>query len=220
MMSVLVENPEGRAILLTKGAPEEIFVQCSQFELDGKLSAMDPQLMVGLKAQYESLSNDGFRVLAVATKELPGKQICSKEDERGLVLKGYVAFLDPPKETAARALEALRQHGVAVKILTGDNQLISRKVCKDVGLLPDPMLLGGDVEKMSDVRIGGRRGEGDAFRSPLAGSQGAGHPCAAGQGARGRVHGRRDQRRASVAGRRRRHFSGHGHGHRQGIRGL
>jgi Mg2+-importing ATPase len=72
MMSVLVENPEGKAILLTKGAPEEIFHQCSQFELDGKLSPMDPALMKGLKDEYASLSNDGFRVLAVAVKELPG----------------------------------------------------------------------------------------------------------------------------------------------------
>ncbi len=70
MMSVLVENPEGKAILLTKGAPEEIFHQCSQFELDGKLSPMDPALMKRLKDQYASLSNDGFRVLAVAVKEL------------------------------------------------------------------------------------------------------------------------------------------------------
>jgi P-type Mg2+ transporter len=153
MMSVLVEDPDGKAILLTKGAPEEVFKQCSQFELDGKLSPMDPDRIVGLKTEYESLSNDGFRVLAVATKELSGKQICSKVDERDLVLRGYVAFLDPPKNTAARALEALHQHGVAVKILTGDNELISRKVCKDVGLLPDPMLLGGDVEKMSDPEL-------------------------------------------------------------------
>ncbi len=153
MMSVLVENPEGKAILLTKGAPEEVFHQCSHFELDGKLSTMDPKLIVGLQQEYESLSNDGFRVLAVATKELSGKQICAKNDESDLVLKGYVAFLDPPKDTAGPALEALHKHGVAVKILTGDNQLVSRKVCKDVGLSPDPMLLGADVEKMSDPAL-------------------------------------------------------------------
>jgi P-type Mg2+ transporter len=153
MMSVLVEDPEGKAILLTKRAPEEIFHQCSHFELDGKLSPIDPNLIVGLKEEYESLSNDGFRVLAVAKKELPGKQACSKDDERGRVLKGYVAFLDPPKDTAGRALDALHKHGVAVKILTGDNHLISRKVCKDVGLSADPMLLGGDVEKMSDSEL-------------------------------------------------------------------
>jgi len=114
---------------------------------------MDPGLMVGLKQEYENLSNDGFRVLAVASKELTGKQACAKDDERDLVLKGYVAFLDPPKSTAGRALEALHQKGVAVKILTGDNQLISRKVCRDVGLSPDPMLLGAEVENMSDPEL-------------------------------------------------------------------
>ena len=153
MMSVLVEDPEGKSILLTKGAPEEVFLHCSHFELDGKVSAMDADHVVGLKQEYDDLSNDGFRVLAVATKELPGKQICAKEDERDLVLRGYVAFLDPPKDTAARALAALHKHGVAVKILTGDNHLVSRKVCKDVGLSADPMLLGDDVEKMSDAEL-------------------------------------------------------------------
>ena len=154
MMSVMVQDPEGKAVLLTKGAPEEIFLRCSQFELDGRLAAMEPDRIVGLKQQYDSLSNDGFRVLAVASKELPGKQLCAKEDERELVLKGYVAFLDPPKDTAARALAALHQHGIAVKILTGDNHLVSRKVCQDVGLLADPMLLGADVEKLSDAELG------------------------------------------------------------------
>jgi Mg2+-importing ATPase len=154
MMSVLVENAAGKAILLTKGAPEEVFLRCSHFELDGKLSPMEPERMVGLKQEYDSLSNDGFRVLAVANKDLPGKHICAKDDERELILRGYVAFLDPPKSTSAHAIAALHESGVTVKILTGDNHLISRKVCKDVGLLPDPMLLGSDVEKMSDAELG------------------------------------------------------------------
>ncbi len=153
MMSVMVADPDGKAILLTKGAPEEVFLRCSHFELDGKLSAMDPDLVVGLKQEYDSLSNDGFRVLAVAAKGLPEKQVCAKEDECDLVLRGYVAFLDPPKDTAAHALAALHKHGVTVKILTGDNHLISRKVCTDVGLSADPMLVGGDVEKMSDAAL-------------------------------------------------------------------
>jgi Mg2+-importing ATPase len=153
MMSVLVEDAEGKAILLTKGAPEEVFLRCSHFELEGKSSAMVPDLMVGLKREYDDLSNDGFRVLAVATKDLPGRQVCAKDDERDLVLRGYVAFLDPPKATAALALAALHRHGVAVKILTGDNHLISRKVCTDVGLPADPMLLGGDLENMSDAEL-------------------------------------------------------------------
>jgi Mg2+-importing ATPase len=153
MMSVLVEDPEGKAILLTKGAPEDVFHQCSQFELDGKLSPMEPNLIAGLQEEYESLSNDGFRVLAVATRDLPGKRSCSRIDEHDLVLRGYVAFLDPPKDTVAQALEALHQHGVVVKILTGDNHLVSRKVCKEVGLVADPMLVGADVEKMSDAEL-------------------------------------------------------------------
>ena len=153
MMSVMVQDPEGNAILFTKGAPEEVFHQCSHFELDGKLSPMDPKRMGTLKEKYDSLSSDGFRVLAVARKELAGKQSCSKDDERDLVLKGYVAFLDPAKNTAAPAIEGLHRHGVGVKILTGDNELISRKVCRDVGLPDDPMLLGADIEKMTDAEL-------------------------------------------------------------------
>ena len=153
MMSVLVETPEGKAVLLTKGAPEELFNQCSQYELDGKMSPMDTARMKALNGEYAGLSNEGFRVLAIAVKELPGKQSCSKDDERDLVLKGYVAFLDPPKPSAANAIQALHKHGVGVKILTGDNELISRKVCRDVGLPADPLLLGEDLEKMSDTEL-------------------------------------------------------------------
>lgn len=153
MMSVLVQDPDGRAVLLTKGAPEEVFLRCSQFELDGQLSAMDPDRVIGLKEEYDSLGNDGFRVLAVATKDLAGKRICAKEDEHDLVLRGYVAFLDPPKDSATGAIAALRKHGVTVKILTGDTHLISRKVCKEVGLSADIMLLGSAVAKMSDDEL-------------------------------------------------------------------
>jgi P-type Mg2+ transporter len=153
MMSVLVQDPQGKSVLLTKGAPEEIFLRCSQFDLGGSLAPMDPDRIIGLKQQFDKLSEDGFRVLAVATKDLTGKQICAGNDERDLVIRGYVAFLDPPKESAIRALAALHHHGLAVKILTGDNQLVSRKVCRDVGLKPDPMLLGSDIEKMSDADL-------------------------------------------------------------------
>jgi P-type Mg2+ transporter len=154
MMSVLVEDPEGKRVLLTKGAPEEVFHHASYFEREGKLLPMEPSLAIGLKEEYESLSEDGFRVLALATKDLAGKHLCSKDDECELVLRGYVAFLDPPKRSAATALEGLHQHGIVVKILTGDNPLISRKVCRDVGLAAEPMLLGADVEALSDEELG------------------------------------------------------------------
>lgn len=139
--------------------------------------------MVGLEEEYASLSNDGFRVLAVATKELTGKSVCKREDEGELTLRGYVAFLDPPKESARQAIAALQKQGVAVRILTGDNHLISRKVCKDVGLEPDPMLVGGEVEKMSEAELAAVVGKTVLFArlSPahkqrvIRALQGAGH---------------------------------------------
>jgi Mg2+-importing ATPase len=219
MMSVLVKDPEGKAILLTKGAPEDVFHRCSHFELDGKLSPMETDRMVGLKAEYDSLSNDGFRVLAVASKGLPGMQICAKADESGLVLRGYVAFLDPPKNTAGPALAALAKNGVAVKILTGDNYLISRKICKDVGLQADPMLLGRRAENVR-CRTGRACGKGDTVCPALSRGQRAGHSRAAEQGARCRIHGRWNQRRSRLASGRCRHLGRHRDGHRQGVSRL
>jgi Mg2+-importing ATPase len=144
----------------------------------------------------------------VAVKELPGKQSCSKDDERDLVLKGYVAFLDPPKPTAATAIQALHKHGVGVKILTGDNDLISRKVCRDVGLPADPMLLGDDVEKMSDAELADAAEKTTLFaRLSPAHKQRIIRACA--QGACGRIHGRRHQRRSRPARRGHRHLGRH-----------
>ena len=113
-----------------------------------------------LKKEYEQLSADGFRVLAIASKDIEPRGIVagdatpySKADECDLILNGYVAFLDPPKETAAAAIKALQGHGVAVKVVTGDNDLVARKICKEVGLSTEFVLLGSDVEKMSDAQL-------------------------------------------------------------------
>ena len=95
---------------------------------------MDPVLLEDLKEEYDELSADGFRVLAIAYRDCEPKPVYSKEDEQELTLKGYIAFLDPPKETAAPAIAALQKHGVTVKVLTGDNELVSRKICGEVGL--------------------------------------------------------------------------------------
>jgi len=99
------------------------------------------------------LSEDGFRVLAVATKKVENKAAYTKADEAELVLTGYLAFLDPPKETAATAITALRQHGVAVKVLTGDNDLVTRKVCTEVGINAQKIVLGSQVETMTDPQL-------------------------------------------------------------------
>ena len=153
MMSVVVDKPQGGRRLLTKGAPEEIFRRCTRFELDEEILPMDPILIQDLRDEYERLSADGFRVLAVAHKDLDMRPAYSKDDETDLVLKGYVAFLDPPKESAGPAIAVLQRHGVAVKILTGDNGLVSRKVCHDVGLSTEGMLEGADIEKFSDDEL-------------------------------------------------------------------
>jgi len=153
LMSVVVETPEDIRRLITKGAPEEVFDRCSQFELQGQLYPMDPILIDDLRLEYEALSEDGFRVLAVAYKDVPHKPAYSKEDENDMVLRGYVAFLDPPKETARPALEVLRLHGVAAKTLTGDNELVSKKICHEVGLPTEHILLGSQVEAMDDAQL-------------------------------------------------------------------
>jgi Mg2+-importing ATPase len=137
IMSVVVRTPEGKDRIISKGAPEAIFPCCLNFELDGQLYPMDHAHIDGLKEEYERLSADGFRVLAIASKDIVPRGVVagdatpySKADECDLILNGYVAFLDPPKETAKAAIKALEGHGVAVKVVTGDNDLVARKICK------------------------------------------------------------------------------------------
>ena len=153
IMSVVVETPEGRHRLIAKGAPEEIFKRCSRFEIEGELSPVNAVLLEDLREEYENLSSDGFRVLALAYRDLDKKAAYSKDDERDLVLKGYLAFLDPPKESTKPAIAALQQHGISVKVLTGDNELVSKKICGDVGLRNDTVLLGSQIEKMTDAEL-------------------------------------------------------------------
>jgi Mg2+-importing ATPase len=153
MMSVAVELPDGERQLITKGAPESVFAKCTQFESEGEIFPMDPIFVGDLVEQVNELSEDGFRVLAVATKKLDKRPAYSKADECDLVLTGYLAFLDPPKDTAKKAIEVLRQHGITVKVLTGDNDLVTRKVCSEVGILAEKIVLGREVESMTDGQL-------------------------------------------------------------------
>jgi len=161
IMSVVVRTPEGKDRIIAKGAPEAVLLKCASFALDGQLLPMDHPQIEELTGEYERLSADGFRVLAIATKDVPPHGAngggdttpYGKADECDLILQGYVAFLDPPKETAAAALKALTAHGIAVKVLTGDNELVARKVCKEVGLSTDHVLTGAAVEKMTDADL-------------------------------------------------------------------
>ena len=160
IMSVVVRTPEGKDRIISKGAPEAIFPRCVNFELDGKLLPMDHEHIENLKKEYERLSAEGFRVLAIATKDVAPHGIVAgdatpygKADECSLILSGYVAFLDPPKETANAAIRDLQGHGVSVKVITGDNELVARKICKEVGLSTEFVLLGDDVEKLTDEEL-------------------------------------------------------------------
>ena len=163
MMSVCVETLNHERLFLTKGAPEAVFAQCTHFELDGEIFPMEPILVGDLIEQYCELSADGFRVLAVAYKYVDRRPAYTKADECDLILRGYLAFLDPPKDSAATAIAALQGHGVRVKVLTGDNDLVSRKVCREVGIPAEKILLGSKVETMSDADLRAAVEEHDVF---------------------------------------------------------
>src|ERR1017187_2164743 len=160
IMSVVVRTPEGKDRIIAKGAPEAVLLKCASFALDGQLLPMDNPQIEELTGEYERLSADGFRVLAIATKEVAPRGTIAgdttpygKADEQNLILRGYVAFLDPPKEGAAAAIDVLQRHGVAVKVVTGDNELVACKICKEVGLSTEFVLLGDAVEKMSAEQL-------------------------------------------------------------------
>ena len=153
IMSVVVDM-EGKHKIIAKGAPEEILKRCKRYELDGELEELDQIVMTDLKQEYDSLSADGFRVLAVAYKDMGvNKEVYSKDDESELVLKGYIAFLDPPKPTARKTIEVLRKLGIELKVLTGDNDLVAKKICSDVGLDVKGLLTGVQLEKITDDQL-------------------------------------------------------------------
>ncbi|MEK6563782.1 MAG: magnesium-translocating P-type ATPase [Candidatus Omnitrophota bacterium] len=153
IMSVVVEI-NGNHRLIAKGAPEEIFRRCGRYELEDEILDIEDLILSDLKEECDNLSADGFRVLAVAYKDIENKRaVYSKEDENNLILKGYAAFLDPPKPSARRAILALKKLGVEVKVLTGDNELVARKICADVGLDVKGLVIGDKVNKLSDNEL-------------------------------------------------------------------
>jgi P-type Mg2+ transporter len=163
MMSVIVTAPDGKIRLICKGAPESVFDRCSRFELDDEIFPMDPLLLQDLKEEYDRLSADGFRVLAIAYRDCDPKSAYGKDDEQDLILKGYIAFLDPPKESAAPSITALQSHGITVKVLTGDNELVSRKICSEVGLSLEEVLTGANIEAMDDSQLADAAGKTTLF---------------------------------------------------------
>ncbi|MGK0550676.1 magnesium-translocating P-type ATPase [Enterococcus faecalis] len=149
-MSVVIADQEGKNQMITKGAIEEMLQISSYIDLKGQVMRLTEPLRKDILRTVEELNEDGLRVLGVAQKTNPSVVgEFSVKDERDMVLIGYLAFLDPPKETTKAALEALKQHGVTVKVLTGDNELVTRSVCKQVGLNNEAVITGADLGQLS-----------------------------------------------------------------------
>lgn len=152
-LSIVVKAGEDR-LLIAKGAPEGVLAVCSEYEVDGRTFPLDTEvLQARCKSTYEALCTDGFRVLAVAYRTMPHQSSYSAADEHDLVLAGYVTFFDPPLEDAAEILESLRRDGVVVKILTGDNELVARHICSRVGLDAGRIVMGEDLDRMTDAAL-------------------------------------------------------------------
>ncbi len=157
-MSVIVAERGDRHVLICKGALEEMLAACTHMQTGdvggGEAQPITPELLARTREVAAAFNAEGLRVVAVGMKELPTSQtVFSVADEAGLTLMGYVAFLDPPKETTAPALQALAACGVAVKVLTGDNELVSAKICHEVGLPLQGTLLGSHIDDMSDAAL-------------------------------------------------------------------
>jgi len=163
VVAVLADGQDQHHELICKGAVEEVLAACTQVRtqdavdasLDGARAMptqpLDAALLARTQAVTAGLNAEGLRVVAVGVKTLPPEQTTySAADETGLTLIGYIAFLDPPKESAAPALKALAAHGITVKVLTGDNDLVTTQVCRQVGLPVGAVLLGAQVEALSD----------------------------------------------------------------------
>jgi len=153
-MSVVLEDRAGKRQLITKGAVEEIIAICSFVEFHGQVLPMDEDARRMALSTYGRYNAAGLRMLAVAQKnEVPGSGAFSVADERDMVLLGFVGFLDPPKESAAAAVTALREHGVRTVVLTGDSEGVAAKVCGKVGVSTSILLTGRDVDGMNDATL-------------------------------------------------------------------
>lgn len=150
-MSVVVEDLQGKRQIITKGAVEEMLEICSHAELNGQVLALTSELREQARRVSRQMNKQGMRVLAVAHKSYLDKDCDFKvSDERDMVLIGYLAFLDPPKESAGSAIRQLKEHGIEVKILSGDNDAVVRTIARQVGIDTSHALTGPEFEAMGE----------------------------------------------------------------------
>ena len=155
-MSVVVEDKTGLNTLICKGAVDEVMSLCTRVEVKGEVIEVLPEHDTKRRQLADDLNSQGFRVIALAYKQMPGgsdEPVYSIKDEAALILLGFLAFLDPPKDTAKEALRRLHSLSVDVKVLTGDNEIITAYICKEVGMPVEHLLLGSQIETMSETDL-------------------------------------------------------------------
>ncbi|CUX61675.1 Magnesium-transporting ATPase, P-type 1 [Clostridium sp. C105KSO15] len=151
-LSTVVSDKTGKTQMVTKGAVEEMLSICSFAEYQGKVEPLTEEIKTNILQTVDRLNEDGMRVIAVAQKTNPSPVgAFGVKDEHNMVLIGYLAFLDPPKESVQEAIKVLKEYGITTKILTGDNDKVTRFICKRVGLQVNNLLLGSDIDKMDDT---------------------------------------------------------------------
>lgn len=162
-MSVVVDF-EGDHVLICKGAVEEIYKSCTRYQIEEEIYPLIDMIRADLFEEVERLNRSGFRVLGIAYREFPqDKNVFTVEDESQLILLGYIAFFDPPKVSATEALALLAGAGVQVKILTGDNALVTGKVCNDVGFKVERMVSGTELSELSPEEFSRTAQDGNVF---------------------------------------------------------
>lgn len=155
-LSIVVKDNQGNHLLVCKGAVEEMLSIATQMEENGKVVTLDNQRRDAMLAMTNDYNKDGFRVLVVATRDIAkveAKKQYGTDDEHDLIIRGFLTFLDPPKESAGPAISALMDIGVAVKVLTGDNAIVTTRICRQVGLEPGEPVLGPQIEQLSDASL-------------------------------------------------------------------
>ena len=154
-MSVIIKDDNNKSLLICAGAVEEIIASSTNVLIDGKVISLKDFTNEKKLSIEEELNKEGFRVIAVAYKETDmDKKVFDVKDEYDLTFVGFLAFFDPPKQSVKETIQDLEELGVNVKILTGDNEIITRKICGDVGMTVDKILLGSDIEKLNDEELG------------------------------------------------------------------
>ena len=161
-LSVVVSHAE-ECLLVTKGEAESVFAICDSVTIDGVSQPFNDQRRAEAAATFQKLSAEGYRALGVAVLKVPKQGVYKVEAEKGMTLAGFAAFLDPPKEGVQAVLESLKQNGVSIVIMTGDNQYVTQKVARDVGLPADLLVIGSQIDAMDDAALAYQAEHGAIF---------------------------------------------------------